>query len=120
MVAYDPSCDLASLECCPPRGAPKCVGLGEVECSEARYCFSFVGYLILPPGRDAGTPRGTFLGCRPTCFPFEDKIFAVAFDPADPSKCYGFNPPVFPEGWIEVELEGGAFPASIPAGMCGT
>ena len=84
------------------------------------YCFSIVGYLVVPSGSDAGNPGGTFLACRPTCFPFEDKILAVAFDPADPSKCYSFNPPVFPEGWIEVELEEGAFPASIPAGMCGT
>jgi hypothetical protein len=113
MVPYDPSCDFATLECCPPRGAPKCVTLGETECGETRYCFSIVGYLILPPGSDAGRPDGTFLACRPVCFTAPDTL-GVAYDPADPSKCYGFNSPYFPEGWIEVP-DGVILP-----GMCGT
>jgi hypothetical protein len=50
---------------------------------------------------------------------FEERVYAVAYDPEDPSKCYVFSPPVFPEGWIEVELGEGPLPDSIPAGMCG-
>jgi hypothetical protein len=120
--AYDPTCDFASLECCPPRGAPKCEALGETECGEARDCFSIVGGMILnivdgfrvPSDSDAGNPDGTFFACRPACFAVPDAA-GVAYDPADPTKCYMFNTSYFPEGWIEVDDSSG-----IPPGMCGT
>lgn len=124
-VSSNPECcppPKSSSECCPPPEFNGCETLGEVACGETMYCFSIIGYLILnivdgfilPAGSDAGPPDGTFLACRPICFAVPDTI-GVAYDPADPSKCYGFNTPYFPEGWIEVDYSSG-----IPPGMCGT
>jgi hypothetical protein len=114
MVPYDPSCDFATLECCPPRGAPKCVTLGETECGETRYCYSIIGAPVLPPGSDPALGDARFLACSDTCFTVPE-TFAVAYDPADPTTCYRFVLPRFPEGWIEVGVNG-----QIPPGMCGT
>jgi hypothetical protein len=108
-------CVSSSPECCPPPEFAGCETLDEFACGETVYCLSIVGYRILPPGSDAGNPSGTFLACHPTCIGYENKPLGVAYDPADPSTCYSFNPPVFPEGWIEVDYSSG-----IPPGMCGT